>query len=115
MSTTPTLKKVSLTVTMRVNDAHASVGFEAPPRAGRRVADDEDGVGYVQPCAGLLGDLDEVAALLDADEGQLRRHIGGDEHELADARPNVEHLPCARFTQQVGRPPGDVDRGPKPT
>src|ERR1019366_2517432 len=87
--------------------------IEATPGARRRLTDHEESVRYLQPFLRSSRDFDEVRALLDTHESQLRHRSGGDEDELADTRTHVEHSASARLAKQLRSASSHVDGGPE--
>lgn len=57
--------------------------------------------------------LDQLRALLDADEIDRRRDARGDERELSGAGTDIENTACAGPPQQVRRAPCHGDRRPE--
>ncbi len=83
------------------------------PGNGGHICDAKAGVLNPKPGARPTGDLHEVRALLDAEEGERRGSAGGDEHELSRARAHIENAACPRATKEIRRAARDSHGRPK--
>jgi hypothetical protein len=86
---------------------------ELLPGQGGHVGELKVRVRHSELEARALRHLDEVRALLDTNEIELRRSARGREHELSAAGADIENATCTSAVQEIRRATGDSDGRPK--